>query len=320
MVYSKEIPQDMVSYQEIKENTAVERNTTLVVWISMGEEKGVVPTIKGLSQEEAQKLLEEAGFTNIRIQESQEPGVYLSVLDISKEQGSQVPLDEEIVITVCMNQESQEGDASTKVTVPDLMEMTREEAEKAIADAGLKVSWIEETSDEPEGTLLGQSPEAGQEVNKDSYVEVRISKGAEKMYMPNVQLLTEQEARDILEEMGLSVSDVTQQYSDSVERGKVISQSIAQDTEVKKGDSVSLVISRGKDPAKATTSPPRQTQAPAAQTPAATQPPQTQPVTQPPTQTLPPETEPPTTQAPVTTPAPTTTAPPETETPPLLPF
>ena len=263
MVYSKEIPQDMVSYQEIKENTAVERNTTLVVWISMGEEKGVVPTIKGLSQEEAQKLLEEAGFTNIRIQESQEPGVYLSVLDISKEQGSQVPLDEEIVITVCMNQESQEGDASTKVTVPDLMEMTREEAEKAIADAGLKVSWIEETSDEPEGTLLGQSPEAGQEVNKDSYVEVRISKGAEKMYMPNVQLLTEQEARDILEEMGLSVSDVTQQYSDSVERGKVISQSIAQDTEVKKGDSVSLVISRGKDPAKATTSPPRQTQTPA---------------------------------------------------------
>ena len=219
-----------------------------------------------------------------------------------------------------MNQESQEGDASTKVTVPDLMEMTREEAEKAIADAGLKVSWIEETSDEPEGTLLGQSPEAGQEVNKDSYVEVRISKGAEKMYMPNVQLLTEQEAIDILEEMGLSVSDVTQQYSDSVERGKVISQSIAQDTEVKKGDSVSLVISRGKDPAKATTSPPRQTQAPAAQTPAATQPPQTQPVTQPPTQTLPPETEPPTTQAPVTTPAPTTTAPPETETPPLLPF
>lgn len=206
------------------------------------------------------------------------------------------------------------------MTVPDLMEMTREEAEKAIADAGLKVSWIEETSDEPEGTLLGQSPEAGQEVNKDSYVEVRISKGAEKMYMPNVQLLTEQEARDILEEMGLSVSDVTQQYSDSVERGKVISQSIAQDTEVKKGDSVSLVISRGKDPAKATTSPPRQTQAPAAQTPAATQPPQTQPVTQPPTQTLPPETEPPTTQAPVTTPAPTTTAPPETETPPLLPF
>lgn len=320
MVYSKEIPQDMVSYQEIKENTAVERNTTLVVWISMGEEKGVVPTIKGLSQEEAQKLLEEAGFTNIRIQESQEPGVYLSVLDISKEQGSQVPLDEEIVITVCMNQESQEGDASTKVTVPDLMEMTREEAEKAIADAGLKVSWIEETSDEPEGTLLGQSPEAGQEVNKDSYVEVRISKGAEKMYMPNVQLLTEQEARDILEEMGLSVSDVTQQYSDSVERGKVIAQSIAQDTEVKKGASVSLVISRGKDPAKATTSPPRQTQAPAAQTPAATQPPQTQPVTQPPTQTLPPETEPPTTQAPVTTPAPTTTAPPETETPPLLPF
>ena len=321
MVYSKEIPQDMVSYQELKENTAVEKYTTLVVWISMGEEKGVVPTIKGLSQEEAEKLLKEAGFTNVRIEESQDPGVYLSVLDISQEQGSQVPLDEEIVITICMNEESQEGDASSTVTVPDVQELTREEAEEALTEAGLKVSWIEETSDEPEGTILGQEPEAGTEVNKDSYVQVRISKGAEKMYMPNVQLLTEQEARETLEAMGLTVSNVRQEYSDSVEAGKVISQSIAQDAEVKKGDKVTLTVSRGKDPAKETRSAqPRQTQAPATQAPVQTQP-QTPAPTQPPTEapTMPPTEAPtmPPTEAP--TPPPTTAAP-ETEQPPLLPF
>ena len=321
MVYSKEIPQDMVSYQELKENTAVEKYTTLVVWISMGEEKGVVPTIKGLSQEEAEKLLKEAGFTNIRIEESQDPGVYLSVLDISQEQGSQVPLDEEIVITICMNEESQEGDASSTVTVPDVQELTREEAEEALTEAGLKVSWIEETSDEPEGTILGQEPEAGTEVNKDSYVQVRISKGAEKMYMPNVQLLTEQEARETLEAMGLTVSNVRQEYSDSVEAGKVISQSIAQDAEVKKGDKVTLTVSRGKDPAKETRSAqPRQTQAPATQAPVQqTQPPTPAP-TQPPTEA---PTPPPTTAPPETTAAPTqppTTAAPVETTPSPLPF
>ena len=130
MVYSKEIPQDMVSYQEIKENTAVARDTVLVVWISMGEEKGVIPAVKGLSQEEAQKLLEEAGFTNITLEESQEPGVYQSVLEISQEAGEQIPLDQEIILTICMNEESQEGEASVKVSVPDLSGKTREVAEK----------------------------------------------------------------------------------------------------------------------------------------------------------------------------------------------
>ncbi len=315
MVYSKEIPQDMVSYQEIKENTAVEKYTTLVVWISMGEEKGVVPTIKGLSQEKAEELLKEAGFTNIHIEESQDPGVYLSVLDISQEQGAQVPLDEEIILTICMNEESQKGDASSKVTMPDIQELTKEEAEEILTEAGLQVGWIEEDSDKPKGTVLGQETAAGTEVNKGSIVQVRISNGVKKMYMPSVLLLTEQEARELLESKGLIVSNVQHAYSDSHEAGKVMDQSIALDAEVKEGDKVTLTISLGKDPAKETRSAqPRQTQAPATQAPVQTQP-QTPAPTQPPTEapTMPPTEAP--TQPPTEAPTqPPTTAAPETTT------
>ena len=47
MVYSSEVPLNRISYQEIRENTTVKKHSTVVVWISKGEEKGVVPAVGG---------------------------------------------------------------------------------------------------------------------------------------------------------------------------------------------------------------------------------------------------------------------------------
>ena len=124
-----------------------------------------------------------------------------------------------------------------------------------------RVNWVEDTSDQPEGLVLGQEPAAGTSSNKGSYVTVRVSKGAETIYMENVQLLSREEAAAVVVELGLTLGEVTEEYSDSVEAGKVISQGIGQDTQVKPGDIVTLVISKGKDPAKETEAP-RQEQEP----------------------------------------------------------
>ena len=252
MVYSREIPMNMVSYQEIKENTPVEKASTLVVWISMGEETGVIPAVVGLQQEEAKEQLEKNGFTNVKVVESQEDGVYNAVLKMSEAPGANVELGKEITITVCMNENAQKGDASVQVKVPDLAGMDREAAQAMLEKTGFQVNWMEEFSDEPEGTILGQDPEAGQEANRGSYVAVRVSRGAEKVYMKNVKLMTEKEARAEIEALGLKVGEVSKEYSNSVEAGKVIEQGIAQNQEVQKGDAVSLIISLGKQPVKQT--------------------------------------------------------------------
>ncbi len=255
MVYSNEIPLNMISYQEIKENTPVEKNTTVVVWISKGEEKGIIPAVRGLLREEAELLLKEAGFENIIIEESMDPGVYNSILSISEEQGANIALSQEITITVCMNTENQEGDASQQVVMADLSGMTLADVEAALEEAGLLLNLVEEFSDVPEGMVLGQEPAPDTEVNKGSYVTVRISKGPERVYMKNVGLMSLEEARAEIEGLGLRIGSITEQYSDSVAEGKIISQSIEQDAEVKKGDTVNLVISKGKDPAKQTQAP-----------------------------------------------------------------
>ena len=129
--------------------------------------------------------------------------------------------------------------------------------------------------------------------------------------MKNVQLMTEAEARRTIEDLGLTVGNVRRAYSDSVEEGKVISQSVAQDAEVRKGDRVDLVVSRGRETRNPNTQPAPTTRPPVSQTTAApvTQPSVTEPpVTQPPQTTAAP-TEPPTTAPPPTTAAPTTAAP-----------
>lgn len=317
MVFSKEIPVNRISYQEIKENTTVEKYTTVVVWISKGEEKAVIPAVRGLKREEAQKLLEKAGFTNILIEESDTPGAYDTVLEISEEQGANIELDKEITLVVCVNEENQEGDTDVTVEVPDLTDMTLEEVEAALEEAGLYINLVEEFSDQPEGTILSQEPAAGERVNGSTYISVHVSKGAEKIYMRNVGLLSEAEARAEIEALGLTVGKVTKSYSDSVAEGKVISQSVAQDTEVTKGTAVDLVISMGRDPAKQKqdaaarereaaaaaarqqeqNQAPPQTQAPAPTQPPQTAPPETPAATQPP-ETAPPQTAPPETPAP----------------------
>lgn len=249
MVYSSEVPLNRISYQEIRENTTVKKHSTVVVWISKGEEKGVVPAVTGLQREEAEALLRERGFTNISIEESMEEGAYLSVLDLSPEPGENLPLGQEIRLTVCMKEAATEEAGTKMVEVPELAGLGREGVQEALENAGLLVNWAEVADDSPAGTVLGQEPAAGESVAAGTYVTVRISKGADKIYMKHVGLMTEGEARREIERLGLKVGSISTQYHNTVPEGKVISQSIAADAEVKKGDVVNLVISLGKDPA-----------------------------------------------------------------------
>lgn len=264
MQYSKEIPQNRISYQDPKEGSQVPEGSVVRVWISMGPEKAVIPPVVGRSRKDAQELLEKAGFTNVKVEESQKEGAYDTVIDISQEQGANVELDQELVLTVSMNKDS--GDPTLQVKIPDVLGKDQKEAEALLTGEAFRVNWVEENSDQPEGVALSQEPAAGGMANKGSYVTVQISKGPEKKYMKNVQLMTREEAEAEIAEMGLILDAVTEEYSDSVEAGKVISQSIAQDAEIKEGDKVALVVSKGKEEAKETEAqPPSQDQDKAAQ-------------------------------------------------------
>lgn len=247
--YSEEIEENKISSQDYKENTTVDKGTPITVNFSLGKEKGAFPQVVGVDRDEARKLLEEARFTNISEKESQDDGVFNSVLSASEKSGDNVELTKEIILTICKNETAQEGDASVQIEVPDVAGKGKEDAEAALEEAGFSVQWAEEFSEQDEGSILEQNPAAGEKANKGSIVKVHISIGPEKLYMINVELKTLEEAEKVIGELGLELGEVKKDYSETVESGKVISQSIPKDTEINPGDKVDLVISLGEKPA-----------------------------------------------------------------------
>ncbi len=247
--YSEEIEEDRITFQSIKENMTAEKGTQITVNLSLGKEKGVFPQVVGVDRKKAMELLKEARFTNIKEEESQEKGIFDSVLSVSEEPGENVELSKEIILTICKNETAQKGDDTVQAEVPDVAGKEKEAAEKALEEAGFSVQWAKENSDQADGSILGQEPAAGETANKDSIVKVRISIGPKKLYMVDVGLKTLEDAEKIISELGLEIGEVKKGYSETVESGKVISQSIAKETEVKAGDKVDLVISLGEKPA-----------------------------------------------------------------------
>lgn len=185
--------------------------------------------------------------------------------------------------------------------IPDLTGIDEAEAYKLLKEAGLfmEKEGVEHSSLVSRGQVIRQEPEAGAGAASGDLVKVVISAGARKVQMADVRNMEENEARVILEELGLTVS-AERRVDSAVEAGRVISQDVEPGM-VDEGTEVKLVISQGSP----STMNPSGTPGADRNMPQTTTVPRTQPTTKTPETTRPPET---TTQAPTTTAAPRTTA------------
>lgn len=145
--------------------------------------------------------------------------------------------------------EVEEDDSKDKVEMIDLKGKTYDEAMNALNAIGLGIErGGEESSDTyAQGQIVSQSVEAGTQVEKNTTIRVTISSGAGEFDVPNVVGLDKDSAEAKLEESGLSPNS-NFEYSESVANGLVISQSPEGGGKAKKGDTVSLVVSRGPEP------------------------------------------------------------------------
>jgi eukaryotic-like serine/threonine-protein kinase len=103
-------------------------------------------------------------------------------------------------------------------------------------------------SNEPPGTIIAQSPSPGEKVVPDeTEVTFTVSLGPEKITLKDLSGYTEKSVRDYAGEQGLYVL-VKYEYSDEVPEGLVISQTPQANAELEKGATVTVVISKGKEP------------------------------------------------------------------------
>lgn len=134
-----------------------------------------------------------------------------------------------------------------EVEVPNLKGMDVDTARNTLEKLNLiLVEAGEETSEEyPEGTIMQMNPEVGNKVKENTQVRVIVSGGENKLKMPDVTEYDFNKAKDMLEKLGITNIETVEDYSDNVNKGEIISQTPAKDTEISKDDKVTLVISKG---------------------------------------------------------------------------
>ena len=136
-----------------------------------------------------------------------------------------------------------------EVDVPDVVNLTKEEAEQKIKDAKLvfEVESEEYNTEIEENHIISQDPKHMDNFNKvkeGTTIKVVISKGTEKTKVPNVKGKQREEAVQLIEDAKLKV-EVVEETSKTVKEGYVISQETNPDIEVNAGDTVKIHVSTG---------------------------------------------------------------------------
>ncbi|GAA1907808.1 Stk1 family PASTA domain-containing Ser/Thr kinase [Streptomyces durmitorensis] len=132
-----------------------------------------------------------------------------------------------------------------KVAVPSVIGLDIDEATEKLEASKyqFKVEPKQVESPETEGEVLEQDPTSGTEVQKGSTITLDVAKEAAKATVPDVTGKTCEEAKAQLKTNDL-VGTCEEEESDTVEAGKVISQSLAPQTEADPGSTVTLKVAK----------------------------------------------------------------------------
>ena len=242
---SKEYEKGRVSEQKTEAGEEVAKNTTIEVVVSSGlvGDSITVPDVSGMTEDEAQSALENAGFRNISSEFTYHDSVPSGqVIGTTPEANAEATEDTEILMQVSKGAE--------RKTVPNVVGQKDADAQNAIKSAGLSVGTVtyEYSNSVAQGIVISQSVDGGKKVSAGTTVDLVISNGPEpaaKVNVPPVTGTSESNARQLIQNAGLSVGTVTYQHSSSVAAGYVISCSPGVGSSVDEGTSVSLVVSTG---------------------------------------------------------------------------
>lgn len=135
-----------------------------------------------------------------------------------------------------------------RVTIPAVAGQTYEQALSSLREEGLTARRRNVYSDTvPSGSVVSTDPGGGGRVHPSRVVTVTVSRGVEQVTVPDLSGLSAQEARRRLGSARLVYREAAV-YSESVDEGRVVSQSVAADTAVNHDSAVTVTISKGRQP------------------------------------------------------------------------
>jgi eukaryotic-like serine/threonine-protein kinase len=201
-----------------------------------------IPDISGMELEEAIAKLEASGLRAGEKEEIPDDEIEEGrVIKTSPEAESTVKENTSVKIFVSTGKE--------KIELEDYVERSYDDVIPLLEDLNFKdINTTEVFDDSKAGTILSQEPEAGQEIIPDETVLIlEVSKGPEPIVLSDLTQYSTKGAQEYLNSVGLQFEISEEKFDDTIPKGSIISQSPAPNTELKKGDKVSVIISKGKE-------------------------------------------------------------------------
>ncbi len=217
---------------EAQTQTSAQQDTTRVA----------VPEILGYTEAEAQKLLREQGL-GYKYQGEIASAEYAKGLVVRQSVEPGTIVDGNTMIGYLLS-----SGVSETLSVPDVSGSSREEAEKALKSLGLTVQ-VDNTrysNSVEEGYVITTNPGAGSPAASGDMVTIYISQGPDSSTVKMPRLIDHyvDDASIALNNLGLYVYTI-EVYSDTVEKGIVISQDVPADSVVQTGTTVTITVSAG---------------------------------------------------------------------------
>lgn len=240
---SEKYEEGTVSEQKTKVGTKVKKHSTVHVVVSsalIGKEI-IVPDVSGMSEDEAQEKLTDAGFKPTSEFQYDDNVAEGNVISTTPAANSKAAKDTQIKMIV--------SKGAQKKTVPDVRGKSEADARSEIQAAGLTVGSTSTQHDDSvaKGNVISQSVTPGKKVSAGTAVNLVLSSGSDKVSIQNFAGKDEEELLSWASQNGLNASKQKDEYSSNYEEGTIISMSPASGS-VSKGSTITYVLSRGPKP------------------------------------------------------------------------
>lgn len=247
--FSDEYEEGYIIDQTPKAYEEVRKGRTVTFTVSKGPESSDMPDLVDKSSAEAIRQLDalKLGLKVITEDEGSDTVTKGYITRTEPKAGTELEKNQTVTLYVSLG--------SNKM--PSLRGESKENAETRLKamELNLKLVFLEEEDDDiEEGKVIRTSPAADSELTKGQQITLYISLGDGKVLVPQVLGFSKMEAIQLLRDAKLGY-EVKEIYDETVEKGKVISQSELPNTKVKKDTVVTIDISLGPDPTKNTTAP-----------------------------------------------------------------
>ncbi|QCJ42014.1 Stk1 family PASTA domain-containing Ser/Thr kinase [Bacillus sp. S3] len=199
-----------------------------------------IPDISGMNEDDAISKLKLKGIAvGKKVKMTDEKVKKGSVIKTIPEIGTPVKENSKITLYISTGKE--------KYELSDYVGRQYEDVLRLLDNQNFKdIKKSEITDDSDPGTIIEQTPAGGKKVvPEETVLEFKVSKGPEKIVLKDLTQYTLKSAQDYASLVGLNLDASQEQYHDTIPAGMVISQSPEKDTVMKKGDKVTVIISKG---------------------------------------------------------------------------